>query len=109
MGGAERRAEGFHVEPGPTTPQLQYSRHLVAHVMKPGKSGGWVEPDWKGQLPFPSRSTLPLLGSARYQRAYGWGAGGAKGTQVRKGLGAGRLRGRPGWEEGCLAAPVLPG
>lgn len=48
-----------------------------------------MEPNWRGQLPFPSGFILPLLGSA-----YGSGIRRDKGHPNKENvLGAGRLRG----------------
>lgn len=63
-GAGSKGLKGSTWSPGPNAPHLQYSHHLATDVMKPVKSQGWVEPKWRGQLPFPPGFILLLLGSA---------------------------------------------
>lgn len=86
--------KGSTWSPGPNASQLQNLYHHATDVMKPVKSGGWVEPKWRGQLPFPSGFILPSWDQENYWRAYGSGIRRDKGhPNKERVLGAGRLRG----------------
>lgn len=89
--------KGSTGSPGPNAPHLQYSHHLAADITKTVKSQGWVEPKWRGQLPFPPGFILPLLGSAGLQKSVWIRVRRDKGhPNKERVLGAGRLRGRLG-------------
>lgn len=89
--------KGSTGSPGPNAPHLQYSHHLAAAITKPVKSQGWVEPKWRGQLPFPPGFILPLLGSAGLPKSI-WirGQEGQRAPKQGKGSGCREAEGATG-------------